>query len=111
MFRIDLRDYNWTAALWNRLLAAYPYAVVTRDAETIIRLSGARLPYVRADWFVAAASLPEHQIFRGKLPSNCVVHCGRGPAAGTYFSAGSVTRSTTLQVERWTAPHLVRMSK
>ena len=58
VFRIDLRDYIWTAALWNRLLAAYPYAVVTRDAETIIRLSGARLPYVRADWFVAAASLP-----------------------------------------------------
>jgi mono/diheme cytochrome c family protein len=58
LFRIDLRDYNWTDAIWNRVLAAYPYAVLTRDGEMINRLSGASLPYVRADWFVARASLP-----------------------------------------------------
>jgi mono/diheme cytochrome c family protein len=58
VFRVDLRDYNWTAAAWNMILAAYPYGVRTADTELIARLSGAALPYVRADWFAANASVP-----------------------------------------------------
>ncbi len=57
VFRIDLRDYDWTSATWNQLIAGYPYAVRTSDAETINRLSGSfGVPYLRADWFVAKAS-------------------------------------------------------
>src|SRR5207248_1345816 len=28
ILRIDLRDYQWDANLWNRLLAEYPYGVL-----------------------------------------------------------------------------------
>jgi mono/diheme cytochrome c family protein len=58
LFRIDLRDYEWTAAKWSHILAAYPYGIRTADSEQIGRLSGADLPYVRADWFLANASVP-----------------------------------------------------
>jgi mono/diheme cytochrome c family protein len=58
VFRIDLRDYLWTAATWRKLLAVYPYALITPEAERIARLSGELVPYMRADWFVAAASVP-----------------------------------------------------
>ncbi len=58
VFRIDLRDYQWTAATWNLLLGSYPYGIRTQDSEVIKLLSGAELPYLRADWFIARASLP-----------------------------------------------------
>jgi hypothetical protein len=58
VYRIDLRDYNWTAAIWNQLLAAYPYGVRSQDSEIISILSGVSLPYVRADWFASIASTP-----------------------------------------------------
>ena len=58
IFRVDLRDYNWTAATWNTLLAAYPYGIRGPDSRAIDQLSGAPLPYIRADWFAANASVP-----------------------------------------------------
>lgn len=58
IYRIDLRDYNWTAAAWNQLIAAYPYGVRSQSAELIRVLSEAELPYLRADWFAAQASAP-----------------------------------------------------
>ena len=58
IFRIDLRDYNWTAATWNLLLAVYPYGIRSADSRVIDRLSGSPLPYLRGDWFVANASIP-----------------------------------------------------
>jgi hypothetical protein len=58
LLRIDLRDYNWTAETWDRILSLYPYAVRTRESELIARLSASAVAYVRADWFAAAGSLP-----------------------------------------------------
>jgi mono/diheme cytochrome c family protein len=58
IFRVDLRDYNWTAATWNLLFAVYPYGVRGSESRLIDQLSGASLPYIRADWFVATASVP-----------------------------------------------------
>jgi hypothetical protein len=58
LFRIDLRDYDWTPAKWSDLLAFYPYGIHTADSGYISRLSGVDQPYVRADWFVANASVP-----------------------------------------------------
>lgn len=57
LFRIDLRDYNWTFATWNGLVAAYPYGVRSSDGDSIAHLTGSPLPYLRADWFVAEASV------------------------------------------------------
>ena len=56
--RLDLRDYNWTAASWNAIIAAYPYGVRTVESRNIEQLSGAALPYIRGDWFTAHASVP-----------------------------------------------------
>jgi mono/diheme cytochrome c family protein len=58
IFRLDLRDYNWTAATWNLVIAAYPYGIRTEQSQIIAQLSGAALPYIRADWFAATASVP-----------------------------------------------------
>src|SRR4030095_11213360 len=58
LFRIDLRDYLWTEALWRRALADYPYALILPASDRIARLSGEIPAYVRGDWFVAAASTP-----------------------------------------------------
>ena len=58
VFRVDLRDYNWTAATWNMLFAVYPYGVRGAESRAIDQLSGSTLPYIRADWFVANASVP-----------------------------------------------------
>ena len=58
LFRIDIRDYSWTASTFRQLEAAYPYKYQPPGSAAIQRLSGARAPYLRADWFVAAASIP-----------------------------------------------------
>ncbi|MBO0725709.1 MAG: hypothetical protein J2P52_08935 [Blastocatellia bacterium] len=58
LFRIDLRDYQWTESMWRRVLSDYPYALILPESERITRLSGEITAYVRGDWFVAAASAP-----------------------------------------------------
>jgi hypothetical protein len=58
LFRIDLRDYYWTSATWDLLLTAYPYGLRSDEGGIITRLSGSRVPYLRADWFAANASVP-----------------------------------------------------
>jgi hypothetical protein len=62
ILRIDLRDFKWNPEIWQRVVAAYPYGVKPRSLAAEIRriqdLSGATLPYIRVDWFVANASLP-----------------------------------------------------
>jgi len=70
LFRIDLRDYNWTAATWNLILSVYPYGVRAPESETVARLSGAAVAYVRADWFLGTGSVPPlyHELLG--LPGN-----------------------------------------
>lgn len=60
ILRIDLRDYKWSDKVWNRILGANPYGVDpgTRASKYCSEATGCSLPYVRADWFVAAASRP-----------------------------------------------------
>ena len=58
VFRIDLRDYDWTSMTWITLVAAYSYNVRTSDGDSITRISGSPVPYLRGDWFVANASTP-----------------------------------------------------
>lgn len=74
LLRIDLRDYDWTPAIWQRIIIAYPYGIRIHGMEGELRqiqaLSGAELPYVRVDWFVANASVAPlyHEILQ--LPDN-----------------------------------------
>jgi tetratricopeptide (TPR) repeat protein/mono/diheme cytochrome c family protein len=60
IFRIDLRDYQWSAGAWDAVLAANPYGVLMPgpDCTEIAREAQCRLPFVRGDWFVASAARP-----------------------------------------------------
>ena len=61
IFRIDLRDYQWNAAVWRRAARRYPYGIICRPADGPARSAprpSCELPYVRGDWFVVAASRP-----------------------------------------------------
>lgn len=58
ILRIDLRDLQWDANLWNRILADYPYGILDESAlaRACSVTAATRMPFVRADWFVATAS-------------------------------------------------------
>lgn len=60
ILRVDLRDYLWDDPIWEAILAANPYAAYADGpiAKAIADLTGTELAYVRADWFVHAASRP-----------------------------------------------------
>jgi hypothetical protein len=68
IFAIDLGELRWEAGdLWQELLRHYPYGVTYsrvadsawRDAEKRLQeLSGTKLPFVRADWFLTAMVRP-----------------------------------------------------
>ncbi len=60
ILRIDLRDYLWDEPIWEAILKADPYAAFNDDliARSLTELTGTQLPYIRADWFVHAASRP-----------------------------------------------------
>ena len=60
VYRLDLRDYRWTARSWDRLAATYPYRLGQQSdaAKAIAALTGCEQPVLRADWFVATASRP-----------------------------------------------------
>jgi mono/diheme cytochrome c family protein len=57
VLRVDLRDYGWTATTWLAVERAYPYGMRFAASDAIASASGAGVPYLRADWFVAAASV------------------------------------------------------
>jgi WD40 repeat protein len=60
IYRIDLRDYQWNARVWDRLGLLYPYRrkEPTQTAARNATLTEARQPHLRADWFIATASRP-----------------------------------------------------
>lgn len=66
VLRIDLNDYGWRAAKqWLAVSKAYPYGLKVAG-ETYTRVTRHdSFPYLRADWFVSAASRPPlyHQLF------------------------------------------------
>jgi WD40 repeat protein len=69
---IDLRDYQWDANLWNRVLSEYPYGVVqdTSAARAVLSATASRLPYVRLDWFGATACRPPLYYEMLQIPAN-----------------------------------------
>ncbi len=84
VLRIDLRDYDWTdpAGTWETITAGYPYGVEFSGSTfaRIQTMTSSQIPFIRADWFLAAASMPPlyHEIL--ELPSNetDLEICGRG---------------------------------
>jgi len=72
VLRIDLREYQWDALLWNRLLGEYPYGILQDSAvaRAVIVATGTRMPLVRVDWFVANASRAPLYYDLLQLPTN-----------------------------------------
>ena len=72
VLRIDLRDYQWDANLWNRLLAEYPYGILndTAVARAVVIGTATRVPCVHADWFLANASRAPLYYDLLQIPSN-----------------------------------------
>jgi len=72
IFRIDLRDYQWSEKTWEIILAANPYGLSQRSEVGAFcsEATNCRLPNVRGDWFVASAARPPlyHDIL--KLPES-----------------------------------------
>ncbi len=62
IFYIDLRHYEWDikSDKWYKIEQAYPYGVQLRlpTYTTLCEETDCELPFVRADWFIATASLP-----------------------------------------------------
>jgi hypothetical protein len=71
VYRLDLRDYKWTARQWDRLAAAYPYRlpVASDGAKTLAKLTESEQPILRGDWFVATAPRPPFYFDLLQLPS------------------------------------------
>ena len=62
IFYIDLRNYEWDIKTdkWYKIEQAYPYGVQLKSATytTLCQETDCELPFIRADWFIATASLP-----------------------------------------------------
>ena len=66
IFYIDLRDYQWDYEMdskgdpWYKIRQAYPYSInfTFSTYKTLCQETNCEVPFVRADWFIATASLP-----------------------------------------------------
>ena len=62
IFYIDLRHYEWDikSDKWYKIEQAYPYGVQLKSSTytTLCQETDCELPFIRADWFIATASLP-----------------------------------------------------
>jgi hypothetical protein len=112
VLRIDLRDYLWDEGTWRTILAHYPYGLKydTPMAVSVVEQSACELPYVRADWFVFAASRPPlyHAVLRlpntiealeRKLDVDAAANIRQDRAARAAFNASGISRNNRL-IER-----------
>jgi hypothetical protein len=61
IYRIHLDDLDWPESHWEELLAIYPYGLLDEEeriGDVVSGLTSSRLPIIRADWFVFAATQP-----------------------------------------------------
>ena len=72
IYRIDLRDYGWDAALWDSIVSQNPFAVeyVRDEATDLKNFTQTAVPFQTGDWFVSMASQPPlyHEILQ--IPGN-----------------------------------------
>lgn len=117
LLRIDLRDYLWDEATWDAILARNPYAMMLQGtaAESLAEMTGSDLPYVRADWFVFAASKPPlyHEALRlpdtiedleRKLDVDALANIRQDRAVRAGFGESGVSRNNRL-IERHESAH------
>lgn len=119
IFRIDLRDYQWNEKVWDAIVARNPYGVqfpheAARYCATVTR---SPLPFVRGDWFVAAAARPPlyHEVLQ--LPAteqelekmlriDTLENIRQERVARAGFNSSGVSRNNRL-IERHESGHVV----
>ena len=112
IFRVDLRNYQWSTAVWTSILARNPFAIVSRSvtARTIVAATGCALPSVRGDWFVDAAARPPlyHEVLQlpltaqaleDKLSVPVALNIEGGRVARAGFNGSGVSQNNRL-IER-----------
>lgn len=117
VFRIDMRDYKWGTKIWSLITGEYPYGVLLpgAEAQALYTLAEGELPYVRADWFVYAASRPPlyHQVLdvpytvkelEKNLRVDVSANIEAGQVARAAFNASGVSRNNRL-IERHESPY------
>lgn len=81
VYRIYLPDYRWQPQagkspdgdLWNLLLGAYPFGLIQESSDDYAFVrdeTGTPLPWIHADWFVNATSVPPLYYTMLRLPSD-----------------------------------------
>jgi serine/threonine-protein kinase len=93
---IDMRDYGWDDWHWNEVLKTYPYAlkVSSQAATNIYRQTQTRVPYLRADWFVAKASRPPLYHTLLSIPQNAqALEAGLGVDVLRNYQTGKLSRA------------------
>lgn len=70
ILRVRLSALGWTTVEWQRLLHVYPYGLnpKTEHFQTVAKLTGSPLAYMRADWFTHTAAHPPFYYNLLKLP-------------------------------------------
>lgn len=60
IYRMDLRDYQWNARIWDRLTAIYPFKprIAPKGDSRLSRMTESETPVVHGDWWIATASSP-----------------------------------------------------
>lgn len=70
LFAVDVRKYDWDRKdlpFWLAMTRLYPYGLsydahanqqLQRNASMIYQMTGSKLPFLRADWFIAVATRP-----------------------------------------------------
>jgi serine/threonine-protein kinase len=125
VFAIDLRDFDWDLNdAWDAVEVAYPYGLrlldtadpVLRGKEAyVLQNTRAKVPVVRADWFIATATQPPlYHTFLG-IPERAITlekqllvdvarNYQRGRLARAGFTRSGVSEQNRL-IERHDAAH------
>lgn len=117
LLRIDLRDYKWTDRIWDEILFHNAFGVEygTEAEKQLQAATRTRLAYVRADWFVSAASRPPlyHEILElpttdraleAALKVNVEENIATDRIARAGFNGSGVSRNNRL-IERHESPY------
>lgn len=96
LLAIDMRDYGWDEWHWNEVLKSYPYGlkVSGQEATNIYRVTQTRIPYLRADWFIAMASRPPLYHALLNIPTNArALEADLGVNIFENFNNGKLARA------------------
>ena len=111
----NLDDLGWSSEDWDTLASAYPYGVrpKSRTFDQIKEKTKTALPYLRADWFAAAASSPPLYYKLLGLPEDLAglqselgVDVAQNMANGKIIRAG-IGKSTVSRYNRIIERHAV----